>query len=94
MGFDMISHEVRHDELKILRQGYVNLKYSADSGLRDIWAKSFTNDNVIGAVEHIEATLLSYEESEAAAYDPLKPKVMAGLTDSLIKSNLRDLHVM
>lgn len=35
-----------------------------------------------------------YDESNAAKYDPLKPKVMAGLTESIIKADLQHLHVM
>lgn len=30
----------------------------------------------------------------AAEYDPLKPRVVGGVTESLIKANLKDLHVM
>ena len=94
MGFDIISHELKFDEVNILYDGYVNLKYSEDSDLQDIWARSFTNESLRGALELFTVTEHTYKESEAAKYDPLKPKVMAGLTESLIKADLPDLHVM
>ena len=94
MGFDIISHEVKFDELQILYHAYVNLKYSEDEALRGIWARSFTNESLRGALEHMEATEHVYDESNAAKFDPLKPKVLAGLTESLVKANLRDLHIM
>ena len=94
MGFDIISHELKFDEVNILYDGYVNLRYSEDSDLQDIWARSFTNESLRGALELFTVTEHTYKESEAAKYDPLKPKVMAGLTESLIKADLPDLYVM
>lgn len=35
-----------------------------------------------------------YEEGHAAKYDPVKPRVIGGLTESLIKADLNDLSVM
>ena len=66
MGFDVISHEVKYDELKILHNAYVNLKYSEDKTLRAIWNRSFTNESLRGALEHIDQAELVYEESKAA----------------------------
>ena len=53
MGFDIISHEVKFDELQILHSAYVNLKYSEEEALRQIWTRSFTNESLRGAIEHI-----------------------------------------
>lgn len=94
IGFDIISHEVKYDELKIIYDGFVNLKYSSDEQLREIERTSFTNESLRGAVEYIEAAELAYNESRAASYDPIRPKVLAGLTESLVKANLQDLHSM
>ena len=36
----------------------------------------------------------SYEESQAALYDPIKPRVMGALTRALTQSDLHDLKVV
>ena len=33
-----------------------------------------------------------YIESHAAQYDPLKPRVMQGLTESFLRANLKQIH--
>ena len=35
-----------------------------------------------------------YIESQSGSYDPLKPRVIGGLSESLVKANLQDLHVI
>ena len=35
-----------------------------------------------------------YIESQSGLYDPLKPRVIGGLSESLVKADLRDLHVI
>ena len=51
MGFDMIANELKFDELKQLYDAYSNLKYSEVRELRTIWAESFTNKSLRGAME-------------------------------------------
>ena len=53
MGFDMIANELKYEELKQLYDAYVNLKYSEMKELRKIWAKSFRNKSLRGAMEQL-----------------------------------------
>ena len=39
-------------------------------------------------------TLTQYAESTAAQYDPIRPKVIGGLTESILRADLKELHVM
>ena len=45
-------------------------------------------------MEQLQVAEMQYAESSAAKYDPLKPRVVGGLTESLIKADLRDLNIM
>jgi len=62
--------------------------------MRNLWTRSFKNLNIRGALEHRDVIAVRYPETEAAKYDPLKPRVVGGVTESLVKANLKDLHVM
>ena len=39
-------------------------------------------------------TLLQYPETHSAQYDPIKPRVVGGLTESILRADLNDLYVM
>ena len=93
IGFDVIGNEVKFDELEQLYDGYANLKYSESEALREIWANSFHNESLRGAMEQIHVAKIQFDEN-IAVYDPLKPRVLAGFTESLIKADLKHLHVM
>ena len=94
IGFDIVANELNYDEYTTLSDAYQNLKYSEAKALRNLWTQSFSNQNIRGAFEYSETILTQYPEAEAAKYDPLKPRVIGGVTESLVKANLKDLHVM
>ena len=90
-NFDVITNELKYDEYEMLYDCWVNLKYSEVEQLRAVASRSFKNQSLKGAMENREATLLLYEESHAAKYDPVRPRVIQGLTESFIKADLNDL---
>jgi len=51
MGFDIIAHEVKYDELQLLYDAFVNLKYSEFKKLRKVSKNHFKNRSLRGAVE-------------------------------------------
>ena len=54
INFDVVPNELNFDEFAILRDAYLNLKYSEVKALRDLWSKSFSNFNIKGAFDHRE----------------------------------------
>lgn len=94
LNFDVITNELKFDEFEQLYDAYSNLKFSEVKEMRDIFASSFKNQSLKGAFENYESTKIFYEEGHAAKYDPVKPRVIGGLTESLIKADLNDLNVM
>ncbi len=94
MYFDIIANELRHDEFEILLDAYSNMKFSDVKQIRDIWSKSFTNESLKNALENPKMTNILYPESTAAEYDPIKPRVVGGITESILRADLKDLYVM
>ncbi len=94
MNFDMITTELNYSEFGILYDAYVNLQFSEVKELRDLWQKSFKCEELRRALALRSVQMSKYAEHGAAQYDPIKPRVIGGLTESLIKADLQDLHIM
>ena len=94
MNFDVVVNELNYDEFNILYDAYMNMKFSEVDTIRDIWHSSFTNETLKRAFEQKDIAEIAYPESKAASYDPVKPRVMGGFTESLVKANLDDLYLM
>lgn len=94
MSFGIIANELKFDEFNALYNAYVNLKFSEVKKMRDIHKSHFTNETLVRAFEQKSYTELQYEEASSAKYDPLKPRVIGGLTESLIKADLNHLHII
>jgi hypothetical protein len=94
MHFDIVNNELNYREFNQLYDAYVNLKFSEVPELRTLWKNSFTDETLRLALEHRYMVDSSYIENGSAKYDPIKPRVMGAFTESLVKANLQDLHVL
>lgn len=94
MSFDMIQNELTFEEFNKLYDAYVNLKFSEVKELRKMQAQLFTNEALVRAFETKSFAEQQFHESYAAGYDPIKPRVMGGVTESLVKVDLQDLNKM
>ena len=94
MTFDLITAELNYTEFGILYDAYVNLQFSEVKELRDLWQTSFKCEHLRRALALKSVQETKYEEFGAAQYDPLKPRVIGGLTESLVRADLKHLHVM
>ena len=90
----MIHNELKFDEFETLYTAYVNLKFSEVKAMRDIHKSHFINEALVRAFEQKSYTELQYNEAGSAKYDPLKPRVIGGFTQSLVKADLNHLHIM
>ena len=94
MNFDVISNELTFTEFEQLFDAYVNLKYSEVKSLRDLSKTAFKDESLRRAFEQQEIAKATYDEQYAAQYDPIKPRVLGAFTQSLVRANLKHLHVM
>lgn len=94
MNFDNFVNELKYDEYKTLYSAYVNMKYSDSQKLRNIFDRVFKSESLTRAFENRNFSEFHYAEYRAGSYDPLKPRVIGGLSESLVKANLQDLKVL
>lgn len=95
MNFDLIGHELEFGEFDQLYDAYVALKLSDIDELKELGKAKFTNQSLVGAFEQREFSEYMFPETFAGKYDPLKPRVLTGLAQSLLKSEqVEDLRVM
>lgn len=94
INFDLIVNELTYQEYETLYDAYYHMKFSKSKLMRSTWANHLQNDSLRRACEQRKLTESHYPESMAGKYDPLKPKVVGGLTESLIRADLMDLKTM
>ena len=66
------------------------MKTSKDKAIPAMFANF--NETLLNSLENYHQDSQLYVETHAAKYDPLKPRVMQGLTESFTRANLKTLH--
>lgn len=94
MHFENIVNELKYDEYEILYTGYMNMKHSEAKKLRQVFTKCFRSEGLTRAFDNRDFSEFQFEEARSGKYDPIKPRVVGGLTQSLARADLRDLKVL
>ena len=91
MQFESIINELKYEEFNTLYRVYVNMKYTESQNLRKLFKSHFRSEALSRAFENKDFAEFQFAEATAAEYDPIKPRVVGGLSESLAKANLQDL---
>lgn len=84
LQFDRIDKDLSHDEFNRLLE--VNQVFNLSNNF------NFKNSDLLAAFSATELNQTRYFESQAAGYDPLKPKIVSALAQSFTKANVNYVH--
>lgn len=94
MNFENIVNELKYPEYETLYTSYVNMKHSETKKLRQVFKKNFNSEALTRAFDNRDLSEFQFQEASHANYDPIKPRVIGGLSQSLARADLRDLKVL
>lgn len=89
LWFDNTDNELTIQDFELLHEAFLTMQLSMDQNVR---ALNFKNQNLLSSLETPELHRMRYPESQAAQYDPLKPRIVSGFAAGLSKANLEVLH--